>query len=367
MKYALSAVLLAACTDPAAQMTLELPTSTTQVDLSCVSAVDLMPIATGTRDSLDIGFTEDLDAQAQVSCVDLDTQPQTLEDVEAQIRGKFEFAIPPNGFAGVEMRGRSGNCKTIPAYFDSIFYGAGDYSKGQQSLPVKVAHNLSCDKSSSFTAHAIDMVALLTAKTCVSVDGTIFDGNIRPTLLGGSLSPIVFEDGITFANTTGGVAMVQSFSASFSGTCPAVGWVDATASNQTATCIDTAAPTACSTAGQLEIPTIPAAMWSAAQANAGQYAGTVFGGVWSASAKAPITGATVTLDANSDATVVYGTLTENGFTPNSGATSTDASGAFVVYTNQVVGLTVTAAGGASSHLYTGADAFAPVANLVVLN
>jgi hypothetical protein len=75
----------------------------------------------------------------------------------------------------------------------------------------------------------------------------------------------------------------------------------------------------------------------------------------------------VTLDPGSDAQVVYGTAGTTAFTVNATATSTDATGAFEVYTNQVVGITVSGPGGTpTAHIYVGADAFVPGANVVVL-
>jgi hypothetical protein len=366
MKYAVCAVLLAACAQPVVDMTLDLPTTTQQVDLSCVTAVDLMPVVTGTRDSLDIGYTEVLDASAPVSCVDLGATPQSLDDVASQIRGKFSFGIPSGGLDGVVLRGREGTCKDDPALQESVFYGGGKYTSGTNQLPVTVKHNLSCDQLGTPTVAVIDMVALLTAKTCTPVDGGAYDGDVRPTLFSGSLPPIVFEEGPDFEQTTGGVTQLSAFQSSFAGTCPAIAMTDPANSFTISTCVNTTAATACAQPGQLEMPMLPS--FEYAGVPPAQYAGVVMVGVWTnTGTKGPVMGATVTLDPNSDASIVYGTAGATAFTVTAGSTSTDATGAFEVYPNQVVGITVTGPGGSpTTHIYVGADAYVPGASVVVL-
>ncbi|HTR50580.1 MAG TPA: hypothetical protein VMJ10_07730 [Kofleriaceae bacterium] len=366
MRLASSAVLLAACAQPVVDMTLELPSSTTTVDLSCVTAVDLMPIADGTRPTLDIGYAEFMDTEAAVSCVDLDSTPQSLDDIASQIRGKFEMGMPSGGLAAVVMRGRAGACKDNPAFDEAVFYGAGKYDAGSDSLPVQVKHNLSCDQLESSTVAMIDFGATITSKTCTSVDGGLYEADIRPTLLSGKLPSVLFEEGADFVTTAAGVGTITAYQSSFAGTCPAFGMTDPNNTYTVATCLDPTAATACAKPGQLEGGFL-SAQFSGVQLPA-QYEAVVFGGVWTnTGTKGPVAGATVTLDANSDAQVVYGSVAQTGFTANASATSTDATGGFVVYTNQVVGITVTATGHTSTHVFVGADPVVPGTSLVVVN
>jgi hypothetical protein len=87
----------------------------------------------------------------------------------------------------------------------------------------------------------------------------------------------------------------------------------------------------------------------------------VFGAVWSASAHAPVTGATVSLAEGANAMVVYGTYSPSKFTPGPQA----SANGFLVYTSEVTGVTVSGPTG-SRTVYVGGDfSFVPTA-LVVL-
>src|SRR5690242_9632399 len=106
-------LLLAACTDPAIDMTLSFPANNASFDLSCVGAVDVLPIAVGDTKSLDIGYRERA-TMDPTPCIDLATPPTSFADVEAQIRGKLDLPLPPGGLAAIEIRGRDGTCAEVP-------------------------------------------------------------------------------------------------------------------------------------------------------------------------------------------------------------------------------------------------------------
>jgi hypothetical protein len=347
-------LLLAACTDPAIDMTMSFPATNTSFDLSCVGAVDVLPIAVGDTKSLDIGYRESSTMDA-APCIDLATPPTSFADVEAQIRGKLDLPLPPGGLAAVEVRGRAGSCNEMPAYHEAVFYGAAQYNPGDDSLVIPISHNISCNQAASYTVRPVDLVQLVKTKTCAPIDsqtGQVFDADYRPTHLAGSFPPVVFEAGPEFKPLASGIATLDTYSGSYAGTCPTVAWEDIT--DSAASCINPGAATACANPGEVELPLIRNGYSFAPPEGARSYEGPVIGAVWSKSGTpGPLAGATVTFDEGADATVVYGNVGTDSFTPAAGATATDPSGMFMVFTNGVVGLTVTATGRDPVHLFVG--------------
>ena len=368
MRTALLTLLLAACTQPAIDLQLELPPDSSSFDLSCVTAVDVQPIGVGDRKDLDIALREEA-TQDAAPCVDIKTTPHSFADIESQMRGKIDLAIPLDGLAAVELRGRAGTCQDMPAYYESVFYGAAEYQKNRSSLAIPVHHNISCDQTTQYTIRPVDLVQTIQSKTCTApaaANTQVFSADVRPTELSGDYSPIILEEGSGFGQPAMGTATINSFKGSYAGTCPAAEWNDGT--DFASSCINPDAPTACANAGEIELPIVPYAYANNSIDPAqGAYSGLVIGAVWSKTGTpGPVQGATITLDAGSDAVVEYGTGGASAFTPLPEATATDASGMFEIYTNQVTGITVTAPGHGTQTLYVGAGPEAVGGALVVL-
>ena len=370
MRYAALSLLLAACADPAIDVKLVMPPAgSAAFDLSCVSAVDVLPLAKGDTLPLDIG-AHDGTAGPAPACIDLATAPTSFDDVEAQIRGKLDLPLPPGGLAGIEMRGRSGSCKDQPLH-DSIFFGAAPYEQGQGSLVIPVKHNISCDWSATYTVRPVNLPQLVTSKTCAPVTtATVaaFDANLHPSELGGTFAPMVLEYGPSFAPLAMGSASINSYRQSYGGSCIVAAVSDEAGLGEFgATCLNPGLPTACAQPGEVEIPVIVGDYGVQSVDSSQPYDGAVLGAVWTKTpAAGPVTGATVTLDDGADATVVYTSVAMDKMTPIQGATATDATGGFIIYTNQVVGITVAAPGHPSQHLYVGSARDMPATVLPVL-
>jgi hypothetical protein len=340
-------------------------TTSSTVDLSCVTAVDLLAIPTGDVGSLDIGYRESQTNQ-RVPCVDLAKAPTSFADIEAQIRGQFDVPMPAGGLAAIELRGRTGSCKDVPALDEAIFYGGAPVASGADSVDIPVRYNLSCDQAHTVTMRPLDLVKLVTTSTdaCTAAalqNGLGFAADVRPTLLGSDQPPMLFEQGAGFGNLASGTATFPAYGQSFAGACPAVAWTDNSGNGASMACLDTSMPAACGNAGDVNLGTIAITYADVSYDMSQPYAAAVFGAVWSASAHAPVTGATVSLAEGANAMVVYGTYSASKFTPGPQA----SANGFLVYTNEVTGVTVSGPTG-SRTVYVGGDfSFVPTA-LVVL-
>lgn len=360
--FALLLLAAGACTDDAIQMHLVVPSSTAAFDLSCVTAVDLLPIAVGDTKPLDIGEREAA-TMVEAPCIDITTPLTSLADVESALHG-LTSPLPTQGLAAVEIRGRAGSCKENPAYHEAVFYGGAAYTAGSGQLDIPIAHNISCDAATSYNVRPIDLIALTQSKTCAAItSGSVYSGDIRPTLLGKSFEPVQLEYGPAFHDLdalAGGAVMLGSYKGSFTGACPTAVYSNTAQTATFTTCITAGAPTVCGATGEVEVPTFTGGYIdnSVDKTLGAQFAGITMGAVWTTTgAKAPLPGATITLDEASPASVVYGQLGITSFTAAQGATATDASGGFMLYANGIVGVTVAAPGHASRHVYIGAAEF----------
>jgi hypothetical protein len=302
-------------------------------------------------------------------CVDITGSPKSFADIEAQLQGQIDVPLPPEGLAGVELRGRRGSCKEIPAYYEAVFYGGAMRDPSSDTLNIPVRHNISCDQTTTYTVKPVDLVALVKTKTCTTMatPGSTFVGNVRPTLLSGDFAPTTFEAGPVFQPLgSDGGAQLPSYSSSFSGTCVAAAWEDATFTYGSATCINPGALTACA-GNAIEVPMV-SVEYASTTFQSTQIAGAmVIGAVWSNTAKAPVAGATIAVDEAASATVLFGNVGASAFTPLANANATDASGMFVIGANGVVGITVSASGHPSRHVFVGAGDEDPGTVLVTLD
>ena len=363
MKAAVLLAALAACTEPAVEMTLVPAKTSAPVDLSCVGAVDLLPIPVDDQvGDFDIGMRVTADNQ-HVPCVDLARSPTSFADLEAQIAGKFDMPLPPGGLAGVELRGRPGNCEDVPAYHMSVFYGGALFHPGEDSLAIPVRYNVSCDQQVTMKVHTVDLISLIKTKTCTSTTiGQVFEGTVRPTMLDAPNFPAtVFEAGPAFLSPDkNGISSIPTYNKSFEGSCLSASWV-VEASAGVSSCITPGAPTACS-GTDVELPT-----FDYAYANSAGFGSPLIGAVWSnTGTPGPVTGATITPDETAGATITYGDVGDNGFQPTPNGTSTNTSGMFTMFAQDVVGVTVAAPGHPSRHVFIGNGPELPGTALIVL-
>lgn len=358
--------LVAACSDASIEMHLQPAKTTMPVDISCVTAVDVLPIPINDAGTLDIGNRE-YDTQQRVPCAKV-TNAMSMDDVEAQIAGQINVPIPPGGLSALELRGREGTCDEIPAYRDSIFYGAAIVDPNNDQLDIPVRYNVACGQTKVYTAQPLDLPTLVKTKACTpAMAGQVFEGTVRPSLLDQPAPPIIFENGVDIENLDAtGQSQLKTYGASFAGSCPSAAYQNSDASSIVSTCINPSAPTACAAPGAVEVPVVSFAY---AEKVYGPQSGvpaattTVIGAVWS---HGPVAGATVVADDGELSQVVYGDVGAATFMPMSTLTSTNASGMFVVYSQQITGITVSAPGHASQHMFVGAGPYMPGTALVVL-
>jgi hypothetical protein len=367
MRSVIAMLMFGACAQPAVEMKLLVPNETPDFDMSCVTAVDLLPIAIGDTATLDIGGREDGSSDS-IPCVDLQNAPKNFAELQSDLTGKFDIALPKSGLAGVEMRGRAGNCAAKPAEYEAVFYGGATYHTGDSEIRIKLARSISCDAKTTFTVHPVDMLALFTTKMCADwtdTTATLEANDVRTTLI--DTSPVIVESGLSSKSMSTPTVSVDSWSSAYPGTCAAMELGTATVTGLS--CINANGPTACAGAN-LEVAVVANDFRATADAAlVTQFGAANFVGVWSSSSvpAGPVSGATVTLDDGSPKSkIIYGDINGTTFQP-SGAPSTTAGGIAVVYTSGVVGITVSAPGKSPRHMYVGASAEIQSAQIAVLN
>lgn len=335
---------LAACSAPAIEMTLALPDVATVsgFDLSCVGAVRVRVVG----NKLDDGGAADESTQ----CFDFDAPFDTFPKLVTALQGKFTFDIPRGGLAGVELTGFSGRCADPSTSFESVFYG-GAPSVGDGTVVVPLRTGVSCNSGQSYQVHTIDLAALL-ASTSASAGAScaapsdavkLYAGVIRPRMLGTIAAEAVFEYGADEVDTGNGAGKLQSFRPLDSDpACIALGYLGAT--SRAVTCVrpPEQARGLCGDPNEVEIAAISVGLAEAEldQTLLTTYGQPVFGAVWEAGTRTPITGATVELADSSQGKVVYVDVSVDAaaspprvreMTEVPGATSTTAGGAFVAY------------------------------------
>jgi len=364
MKRYLLLALVAACGDASIEMHLQPASTSATIDLSCVTAVDILPLPINDAATLDIGNRE-YDTQQRVPCA-MVKSPSSIADIEAQIAGQIDIPIPPGGLAALELRGREGTCDEIPAYRDAIFYGAAVVDPENDELNIPVRYNVSCGQTKAYTVQPIDLPALIKTKACTPpMAGQVFEGTVRPSLLEHVAPPLIFENGFDIENLDAtGQTQLTTYGSSFAGSCPSAAYQNSDYSSVVSTCINPGAPTACAAPGAIEVPVVNYAYAAKVfGSSVGAPGMAVIGAVWS---KGPVAGATVVPDDGELTQVVYGDVGTQTFMPMTNLTATNASGMFVVYSNSIAGITVSAPGHATQHLYVGAGPYMPGTALVVM-
>jgi hypothetical protein len=362
--FAVAVVLLAACNDGAIDLTLVFPEEAANYDMSCVKAVDVLTLGPNDTMSLDIGAR----TSSNVACVDLGHTVTTFAQVQAALTNKVNAAIPAGGLAAVELRGRAGSCMDKPAQFEAIFYG-GAQDAGNADLTIPVARAITCDSSTQFTVKPVNMYGLFNTKTCadyIDASSQAFSADLRPTLI--PRQPLVFEIGESTQPMSSATANIMSFTKMYTGTCTVIALQSSDGALAGQACINAGAATACAQLN-LELALLPTAYAQMSRdTSITKYSGWNFIGVWTTSGTVgPVMDATVTVDNGDDAKVVYGDLGTTAFQPNAGAITTTPSGMVMVYTNAIVGVTVSATGKTSRHIYIGADAQHPSSTIAVIN
>jgi hypothetical protein len=327
------ALALAACSDPVLEMHLALPGSdaTHNFDLSCTGAVAVQVIGK------DLG-----DAQAEIlrDCVDLSGPPQSFDDIQRAISGRFSFGMPRSGLLGVQLTGFQGSCNDSLDSHEAVFYG-GAPRGGSDSLTIPLVPNISCGATQPYPVRVLDLATLTLTDTCAAPPDatTVFAADIHPRMIGDAAPRMMLERGVSSVSAPAGKGTVQAYAAAVdSRSCIALGYQGTLDGG--ARCMDHDAWTLCGEGDEDEVASLPrqVIMDSTDPALVRQYGPPVFGAVWELSdsfVKSAIGGATVALQDPAQGKVVYvdtpGILTLTTLTPIENARSTAASGLFVVY------------------------------------
>jgi hypothetical protein len=334
-------MLAAACGEKTVEVTMVLPSPSvaSQYDTSCVKAMQLyLNGATYPGDPDDY----------VLDCQELDAPASTFEGVHDGISGKFDLKLPASGLSGVEAYAFSGPCDAPePQDYDLVFYGSAAYI-GQDPIELPVTPNLSCTPS-TVTLRPVDILKLSATKQCAQAAWTT--GNLGLS----TLSPLPFTDesfwwgGLSSTPVSGGTVTITAPTLVAPKSCLAVAlyttdWMEVT-------CVPPQDQRACATGNEIEAPMIHVDVGfnSISAGKLSQYGGIIYGVVYGAQ---PIANAKVEIDA-ADADrgqVVYFDMpagVENGtgvLTEVNGATGTNATGLFGIYTQSLIHVTITANG-----------------------
>jgi hypothetical protein len=365
MRSFVAILLLAACTDPVVEMQLILPKNASSFDTSCITAVEVR--VTGNN------FLQDPDDYER-SCIEL-AGGNSYEAIREAIRGKFDVSVPDSGITGIEIYGWSGPnpCKTAaendPFYSpDLLFMGRGAYF-GEDLVDVTIIPNLSCTKS-QINARVVDMFALASGATCQQA------ANVGAAGVGvGTMVPRLYGRGSRLFGNLQGANVVGNL-ASFMGpttvgpkACLALDTGDEALGGAIECVIG--GPSVCAGAGETEVASVPYAI-TANTANydatlMAKYPGLVYGSVWSSgTTKAPVAGATVTVDAAHGKVVYLDPPNAAGvIVPRADQSATGPSGLFALYTDTLVSTKI-AANGVTRTVVLGAINESPAGALVVV-
>jgi len=331
---------VAGCTDPVVALQLELPTSATAFDTSCVATVEMRVEG--------MTFPDDPMDYKTIS-VPLTTSASGYAEVVSAIRGKFEVPIPASGLKAVSLEGWNNGpgwddlTRDVQGS-DLVFFGRGVYS-GDDTLSIPLTPNISCTRQ-SLTIHALDLVAFVThAYSCSAA--TAPDASDDDSWVGaGTMTPALYAPDTLFFGDHDGADFMSNVATFMAPTqagpesCLAFDGGDATA--WSSGCASSGKGVCGTTTTDFELPIIapPYDANSVDTAITPRFPGATFGGVFT-SARQPLQGVRIDIDP-ALGQVVYGNL-DTGMqklAPTGGST-TSASGLFVIYTTGVVDVTFT--------------------------
>ena len=351
MRLAAVALILGACTDPVIEMHLVLPGSSTPAqmqDTSCVTAVEVHAVGKNyPTDNRDL----------TTACIDVNGK--SYDDIANAIHNKFQLQLPQAGLGGIEMFGWSGAsaCNPMQGFTpDLVFYSNAEYV-GAEQIDIPLQPNIACQRA-NVKARVVDMMALLagTAPSSANCATAVVPDNAGDWVDAGTIVSRVFENGdsyyggLAWANVVGGTSTFDAFTQTdpHAMSCFALRGASGSETAGSATCAIGGTPV-CAASGELEVPIVANTIASAAlaldPALTAKWKGIVIGGVWKNGAtKTPVTGATVQVDPTEGEVVYVDPMGTTGLTRRT-TQSTGASGMFLLYTNTIASVTVTAGTG----------------------
>lgn len=342
MRIALGLVVLAAFAEPEVELKMVVPQEQAAFDMSCLQAVQFY---------IDGATYPDDTTDSHRSCVNVDS-PATLADLPNVVRGKFGGEMPSSGLGGIELYGNNARCDANGDVntTDLLFTGAGEYT-GELTLPVTVSATVSCTANPSVQVKLVDMFKLIATGDCAQA--ALPDDNGMTGAGAGTYSKNQRAAGVEFVGDrsgggqAGGVVTMDALDQVGPDACLAFDAGNTVNLGSVSCALST--PAVCATGAQHEIPVVDVntTMASVDGDLVTEYGGVVVGAVFSAS-KQPVAGATVALDRPELGEVHYvepqGDLSAGGRFVETADGMTGPSGMFVVYTGDMVTLTVSAGG-----------------------
>ncbi len=361
----LGCVVLIGCAQPSIELRLEMPESSANFDMSCLTAVDVMGFSNSMLEEAqpDIGLHAD-EFNEQPACAVV-ANVTSFADLESQLQGQIDVPLPAGGLTAIELRGRAGSCNQLP-YGQALVYGGGQYLSGASFVSVAVEPNISCQTATKMKVQPIDMLGLIAdpAHACklqadTSNGDVTYPAVIRPSELATMADipdQMMFEAGTDYEPLgDDGTATVSTYSAAVAGSCIAVARESEAFIGST--CVNHGAPTLCaSDASTVELPIVSGAKSDPVYDDAliTQYGLPVIGFVWSKTdtTKAPLANATVSVADPTKVQIIYMDVV-NGNLATTMLGATNDKGIFLIYTSGVTTITVSAPGHTAEHLQIG--------------
>lgn len=337
MRLAWIAVAIAGCADPVVDLTFKLPTGSW--DTSCIDHVQIYADSPG--------YETDPTNQERNVEIQIGSQADFNGLVDA-MRGQFNVPIPDD-LAAVEVygwQGKSGYDDSV-VVSQQVFNGFAK-SIGQSPLEVELKPTVDCRKSATtYTVRPLDVVKYAATPDCTMAK--LADGAVVVEV--GSISPKYYEDGLIYwgdpktASLSSGATTVTPQVKVGDGVCYGVRMHNGDTPG-TIGCMQFSTG-ACGGSGEVELPYIDPnyASNSVDTSLATQYGAMTVGLVVKTGTHTPVAGATVTPESDlaDSVKIQYVDVQANGqkLVVKDGATSTTASGLFVIYSDSLTSLTVT--------------------------
>lgn len=326
-------IVIAGCGEATIEMTLKLPDDPDRWDTSCVQTVEVYTAGLNYPDVSNDYIGQTLDISNR--------RAPTYQDIRNAVRGQFDVAIPESGLSAVEMYGWNGLSGFFPngTFPDLVFYARVPYV-GQDVVTIELVPNQDC-KLSNISVRPIDLIRMVSTRSCAmaAVDDTEQGFASIGTLTPGLFQPYLFGWGGTHgAIVTGGIASFQASTMVGPESCLAV--YSSTLTGTTSQCVSQTK--ACAQGNEIEAVIVDDVYANSLDASIqDQFRGGIIGAVVDP-AKAPVAGATVELPPGMGQVVYVRLDTATRRLVPTGGTSTDATGMFIVYTNDLAPAIVTA-------------------------
>jgi hypothetical protein len=329
------------CAGKAIEVSLLMPTGdAANFDVSCIDTVHVV---------LHDGSTDFSDLTSQ--CIPV-ANATSLEDLQAQIRGKFELSLEDEDLVAIEVRGLT---MTIPGECGTgmnIFYG-GEEFVGQERIDLRIEGAFDCKQIKAdreLKVRPIDFLALASTPAgmppvCRPADTSdAWLGAIRPTNISLPDFPTaLIEVGVfSIVDETTELATLPAWGNALPTSCLAASSFDLFS----ASCIYPGNATVCAQPGEVEVPMLEdfTILDTIDRDVFVEFPTLVFGVVYDTVTKRPVEGATVALADPARGKIFYADRGAGNRLDPKQVIATTASGLFLAYMKEPSVVNVTQGG-----------------------